>query len=293
MAYEPDTHFQITYIICRTAGFTAAEALKVAAADQGMDDSPDTVANTGAIPHVEQEWMWHALDLNGNMGPAGVIARKKKMFEAAKNAAPAHQLLLLGVFFHFQQDTWAHRHHYDGNVHSYSDYTTYNTPLGHAFAGHQPDRPPFDPVTAIMDMEDGLKWAVTFLVDTLHRQPRPFVNNYQSLGGTVNPNWSQDGKYFHNLNNAGTANSPRRFFTDIIKTQVNTYNWSIDPMYGLRDTANEVDLNLMAANLQKICNLFKNDIGTQIDIPSTAQKESEHCMTLTTNQLIGYGMPKN
>src|SRR5688572_3750425 len=66
--YEEDTHFQMTYVICRSVGFTADEALIVAAVDQGMDDSKDVVANGGfggMIPHVEQEWMWHVLHLKG------------------------------------------------------------------------------------------------------------------------------------------------------------------------------------------------------------------------------------
>src|SRR5947209_4414139 len=106
-AYEEDTHFQLTYVLCRSTGFTHQVALTRGSAQD--------------------------------------------------------KLLYLGVFFHYQQDTWAHRHHYDGAPHSYGGYTTYNTPFGHALHGHQPDRPPFDPVTAIHDLEDGIKYANEFL----------------------------------------------------------------------------------------------------------------------------------
>ncbi len=146
LAYEEDTHFQVTYIVCRVVGLTAAEALTVAAVDQGMDDSPGTVANGGTggiIPNVEEEHLWHALDRDGKMGPLGVLARKEQLFEAAlAQAKPEDKQFYLGVFFHYQQDTWAHRHHDDGKPTSYDAFTTYNTPFGHARHGHQPDRPP-------------------------------------------------------------------------------------------------------------------------------------------------------
>ena len=51
-AYEEDTHFLMTYILCKSVGFTDKEALMVAAVDQGMDDSKATNAHDGAkTPH--------------------------------------------------------------------------------------------------------------------------------------------------------------------------------------------------------------------------------------------------
>jgi hypothetical protein len=289
MAYEEDTHFQITYIICRVAGFNAADSLTVAAADQGVDDSPNTEANNGAIPKTTGEWMWHALDHDGKMGPKGIIARKDAMFEAAERA-PGHPLVLLGVFFHYQQDTWAHRHHDDGDVHSYDRYTTYNTPFGHAKAGHQPDRPPFDPITAILDMEDGLRYAKRYLVEVMHKQPRKFVADYQPAGGTVARKWSRDGKYFHQLNQDGPVGSARRFFTDIIRLQIESYGKTTDPMYTLHDTADKVDLGKTAANFQKCCDFYYPQIGVHINIPNRGDKESKGFMHLTTEGLVKMGM---
>lgn len=37
LAYEEDTHFQVTYLVCRVAGLTDAEALTVAAVDPRME----------------------------------------------------------------------------------------------------------------------------------------------------------------------------------------------------------------------------------------------------------------
>src|SRR3954447_23908256 len=82
-AYEEDTHFLMTFVACRAAGFTQEEALTVAAVDQGMDDSPGAVANGGvggAIPNVTEEWLWHALDRLGAMGAQGVLRRKQHLW---------------------------------------------------------------------------------------------------------------------------------------------------------------------------------------------------------------------
>ena len=73
------------------------------------------------------------------MGSSGIYARKLLLFQSAENA-PGQPLYLLGLFFHYQQDTWAHRHHYDDKRLGPDAYTTYNTPFGHARPGHQPDR---------------------------------------------------------------------------------------------------------------------------------------------------------
>ena len=164
-AYDEDTHFLMTYVLLRSAGFKDKDALLVAAVDQGMDDSPETVANgnvgpvSGVYPNVDEEWIWHALDSAGKMTATGILARKEQLFSLAfLQSNYRNKLILLGIFFHYQQDTWAHRHHWgigplgkwDKNHLSYDAFTTYNTPTGHARDGHMPDRPPFDPVCALM-----------------------------------------------------------------------------------------------------------------------------------------------
>ena len=186
-AYEEDTHFIMTYVLLRSAGFTDKDALLVAAVDQGMDDSPETVANgdvgtvSGVYTNIDEEWIWHALDSAGIITAKGIVARKDLLFNMALlQSNYRNKLILLGVFFHYQQDTWAHRHHYGigplakrkSNHLSYDAYTTYNTPTGHAKDGHMPDRPPFDPVCALMCLEDGIHYAKRFLLQT---------------GGTVSP----------------------------------------------------------------------------------------------------------
>src|SRR5882724_11126584 len=59
-AYDPDTHYQVTYVLCRAAGLNHNDALTVAQCDQGMDDSDATLANN-PLPQTREEGLWHAL----------------------------------------------------------------------------------------------------------------------------------------------------------------------------------------------------------------------------------------
>ncbi len=292
-AYEEDTHFLLTYVICRSAGFTDAEALTVAAVDQGMDDSSHTVANGGTggvIPNVPQESRWHALDKDGKMGPKGIIKRKDELFSIAlKRATPEEKLIYLGVFYHYQQDTWAHRHHYDGDVHSYDSYTTYNTPFGHARHGHQPDRPPFDPVTAVLNLEDGIGYATRFLKEGLGRQPNAFLANYRPTGGKQDDGWNDNrkGKYFHQLAISGAPGSATRYLADLIRAQVNAYTSSIDanPFFLGRYTANELAFDKARSAFQAVCTGAKSSLGEEITIPSHQDKVKQGFTGITEQQI--------
>ena len=171
---------------CLAAGFTQEEAVTVAAVDQGMDDSPGVVANGGRksdpatiIPNVKEEWLWHAIDRQGEMGPQGLVRRKEHLWRVAlTRETPKERLIHLGVFFHYLQDTWAHRHHYnDANRHSKDAFTTYNTPYGHGYDFHQPDRPPYDLVAAYLCLEDTMFYTREFVKQSLKRAPGPLFKD--------------------------------------------------------------------------------------------------------------------
>lgn len=293
-SYEPDTHFQMTYTICRAAGFHKEEAIVIAAADQAMDDAPDCLANSGpggTIPHVRQEMLFHAFDLDGKMGPGGILARKERMYRAAVDKK---SLVLLGVFFHYQQDTWAHRHHYDKVNLTYDHFTTYNTPFGHAKDFHQPDRPPFDPVCALECLEDTLKYAQGYLTEVLHRPLRPFLAGYRPTPGNTQRGWKPNGPYFHQLGMEGASNTPREFMIDLIRTQIAQYGSSPDPRWGLHETANLIadsDLPAMAAKLEWCCSLYHAQLGYTLHIPTIREKEAQGFMHLSVDGLIRMGMP--
>ncbi len=298
LAYDEDTHFNMTYVICRSVGFTPDEALIVAAVDQGMDDSTGTVANTfGVVPHPEEEWRWHALDLNGNMGAAGILARRDQLFnDALRETNTRNKLIRLGVFFHYQQDTWAHRHHYEDNHLSRDNYTTYNTPLGHGPDLHQPDRPPFDPVAALMNLEDGIKAASRFLKEGLGREPGPFLANYVPQGGSEDSGWSKNGKFFHQISFANTAqNTSRAYLLSLIRTQIDTYTSSISFLdairFGLFFTSEEANVNDVRIALEKVCRDFQpfrsaGIADPTINIPTKEQKEAAGFTNLTTAILL-------
>ena len=309
LAYEEDTHFQMTYVICRSVGFTHEEALIVAAVDQGMDDSPGVVANTGPIPHPEAEWMWHALDgyglfQGGTMKVKGILARRDQLFQdALKETTVANKLIRLGVFFHYQQDTWAHRHHYimnpvfgpgyDPNHLSRNNYVTYNTPTGHAPDGYSPDRPPYDPVAALMDLEDGVIYASRFLKEGLGRTPRTFLANYVYQGNNGDDRTWNDprkGSYFHQIDMSFDAGkfTARRYLFSLIRAQIDAYK-TTKPDSGIPA---EADLNGTKAALEKVCKDFEpyRGDGGRIDpiiIPTTAEKTALGFTGITKDELTG------
>ncbi|RYZ86378.1 MAG: hypothetical protein EOP04_14025, partial [Proteobacteria bacterium] len=192
-AYEEDTHFILTFVVCRAIGFTEADALVIAKYDQGMDDSPETVANGGIggiIPHEKEEHLWHSIPEDGKI--EAVLQRKNVLWgQVLHEKNPILQLKRLGIFFHYQQDTWAHRHHPN---HEATDFKPYRAPMGHALDGHQPDRPPFDPVCALRCLEEGVSYARTFLSTCQHQTPASLFNHYQPASGAVDVNWNDKRK---------------------------------------------------------------------------------------------------
>jgi|GEM_PF-1994695 len=296
-AYEEDTHFLMTYIICRSVGFTDAEALVVAAVDQGMDDSKKTNAHDGGKPQVEEEWRWHALDKDGKMRAEGIIARRDQFFkEAIEETDTRNKLIRLGIFFHYQQDTWAHRHHEKSNHLSRDAFTTFNTPTGHGPWGSKPDRPPLDPVAALMCLEDGIGYAADFLRKNLNREPNAFLAKYKPIGGVVNSAWKdkRKGKYFNQIYVYPKNGSAHHYLTSLIAAQINSYKRSRDfnPFYFGKKTPDFVKFEKVRTNLQEVCNSFESDVGS-ILVPSKEQKLAQGFTNMTTPGLLSLSSGKN
>ena len=290
-SYEEDTHFLMTYVICRSVGFTDKEALLVAAVDQGMDDSDSTNAHDGPKPQVLEEWLWHALDKDGKMHASGILARRDALFQEALNEKDVrNRLIRLGIFFHYQQDTWAHRHHEKDSHLSRDAYMTFNTPAGHAAFGPQPDRPPLDPVAALMCLEDGIVYASDFLFRGIGRTPNIFFKNYTPTGGKVDAAWKdkKQGKFFNQIDLAGLpAGSARLFLAGMIRAQINAYPQSRSPnlIFLGKDTADKIDFDDARAALQKVCTTFKSSVGAII-VPSRSDKLGQNFTNMTTQQLM-------
>jgi len=287
-AYEEDTHFVMTYVICRSVGFTPDEALVVASVDQGMDDSD----GTSPLKSVEAQWRWHAL--NGyapdgyRMGAARIIRRRDELFKVALvEASLQNKLIRLGVFFHFQQDTWSHRAHYNGlnyfaNRLAENSYIPFETPLGHGLSAHKPDRPPYDPVTAVKSLENGIIFARQFLKEALHREPNKFFADYYvSQGGKDDEGWNDDrkGVFFHQIDLSGAApGSARLYLLSLIRAQIDAYGKSAG-------TADEASLEKVKAGLVGVIQRFKDQFGSEITFRSKSSKYKNLTNAMLTSKL--------
>ena len=265
-AYDPDTHYQVTYILCRAAGMNHDDALVVAQCDQGMDDSTGTLANGGpggAIPNVREEGLWHALPEKPD--PNLVLTRKKEMFERAIGMPDrARKLQYLGVFFHYQQDTWAHRVHPSSHP---TRFIPYFQPLGHGLMGHQPDRPPFDPVCAVRCLEEGIDYARQFMTRALGQKPGSMFDNYTPATAGEDSSWSGKGMFIHQIV-IDNSNNAHRFVTTLIRAQIDSYTNGLEignPNYTGYYTSNEADYSKVRGNLQRVCAQF----GVPTQIPAT------------------------
>lgn len=127
--YEHDTHFELTYVLMRLACFSHKEALIIASADQNVDDCGETDPGFNSSHNPK----WHALDDSKE----AVLKRKAELWARALGSK---DLIQLGQYFHYQEDSWGHRQgHGIGE-----DWKPYGPTFGHAKDLAQPDRVPYD-----------------------------------------------------------------------------------------------------------------------------------------------------
>ena len=130
-AYEADIHFSSTYVLARAAGWSEADALLIASANQGMDENEDTVAaleadtfpGTRFAGHVasslhqaEKNLRFHCF--SNTRGPADQISADVVRVISAHFAevperdedprSHARRLIALGAALHCQQDAYSH-----------------------------------------------------------------------------------------------------------------------------------------------------------------------------------------
>jgi hypothetical protein len=262
-AYEEDTHYQLTYVMCRCLGFTQDEALTVARYDQGMDDSDGTVAVTGATPHITAENLWHAIPMPTGftfLNVDAVLDRKDELWnEVLYQPTRERQLEFLGVFLHYQQDTWAHRHHENS---SYEDFDPFTAPDGHLAYWHQPDRPPFDPVCAVRCLEDSIRYGQAFMTQVLKRTPNAVFKNYTPATVAKDESWNLRGELFNEVT-GDTSTEAHRIVTDLIRAQIDAYTSSRDWNYWGYWTANQADYSTTRQHFMTVC----ADDGISINIP--------------------------
>ena len=172
------------------------------------------------------------------------------------------KLQYLGVFFHYQQDSWAHRVHQNSDA---TNFTPYFQPLGHFVMGHQPDRPPFDPVCALRCLEEGIGYVRTFMTRALGGTPNATFDNYSPAAGVVDEGWRGKGKFVHQLV-VDPSSSGHRFVTSLIRAQVGAYTNGLElgnPSFAGFYTSNEAVYGTMRSALTGAC----SSNGIPVNIP--------------------------
>ncbi len=130
-AYEADIHYSTTYVLAMAAGWSQADALTIASANEGVDANQHTVAAlemdtapgptlagyvTGSLRQAEKNLKFHCF--SKTRGQAGQIAADvRKVMSGHFAEVPDHdedprknvvRLIALGVALHCQQDAYSH-----------------------------------------------------------------------------------------------------------------------------------------------------------------------------------------
>src|SRR5688572_12409249 len=129
-AYEADIHYSTTYVLARATGWTQADALTIASANQAMDENQDTVAAlevdatsspsfagyvTGSLRQAEKNLQLHCFSKTREQGDR-ISADVLKVISGHFAAIPdgdtprknSRRLIALGVALHCQQDAYSH-----------------------------------------------------------------------------------------------------------------------------------------------------------------------------------------
>ena len=149
-AYEADIHYSITYVLARAVGWSDAEALVIASANQAMDENQETVAalevdappGASFVGHISSSFRQAEKNLRFHCfsdAPvkAGAISPDvRKVISAHFAEVPVRngdartrtrRLIALGVALHCQQDAYSHAE-FGGSCGSYA-----GSCLGHTY----------------------------------------------------------------------------------------------------------------------------------------------------------------
>ena len=131
-AYEADIHYSTTYVLARAVGWSEADALTIASANQGVDENQDTVAalEVDTTPGPVPCRLRHELTAPGGEEPALSLLQQNPWTgrpdlrrRARGRIRPlcrscrhhdedprrnARRLIALGVALHCQQDAYSH-----------------------------------------------------------------------------------------------------------------------------------------------------------------------------------------
>jgi hypothetical protein len=170
-AYEADIHYSTTYVLARAVGWTQADALTIASANQAVDENQDTVAAlevdttpstsvagyvASSLHQAEKNLRFHCFSkTRGRAGQVSSDVRKvisghfADLPMGGDSRRDARRLIALGVALHCQQDAHSHAG-FGGSCGSYSGSCyghTYQTFLDQMIFGlferhyYNPDHP--------------------------------------------------------------------------------------------------------------------------------------------------------
>jgi RHS repeat-associated protein len=113
--YERDVHFDLTRALAYAAGYSSSQSLRIAGADQGVDDSKTTGPFAGYSARRDYHFTTHE--------------RRAELWNSITGTEEG-----LGVYLHPEQDSFSH--------------AGYGPRFGHLFAGHAPDKTYLNPIKA-------------------------------------------------------------------------------------------------------------------------------------------------
>src|SRR5436190_4117425 len=122
-AYEADIHYSTTYVLARAVGWSEADALTIASANQGVDENQDTVAalevdtiSISSLRQAEKNLRFHCFSKTRGQ-PGQISADVREVMARHFAEIPDHdedprrnarRLIALGVALHCQQDAYSH-----------------------------------------------------------------------------------------------------------------------------------------------------------------------------------------
>jgi hypothetical protein len=115
--YEEDVHRSLTAVLALAVGFDASVANAIAAANQGIDDNPKTVAHSGFAASSGYHFTTQK--------------RRDELWATFESSKTPESL---GTFLHPEQDRFSH--------------AGFGPTLGHVVVGHAPDKTYNDPEKA-------------------------------------------------------------------------------------------------------------------------------------------------
>jgi hypothetical protein len=184
-AYDKDIHYYLTYYIAQRVGFTDEQAYQLAASDQYVDEHPDTLP-TGwpTQAGAEQRRLYHFPKWDSTYSPDTLrnsFFGRFDVLSALNDSASSDPVVRsrswfrMGLSLHVFQDTYAHE--------------GYGYSIGHAAAGHDPDRPYLDAlnINKSLEVAAATYWWLVDFYRAVYQEDPPGGNLWPSIQQFIEP----------------------------------------------------------------------------------------------------------